>query len=80
MWAGPPPWSRGAMDIDSTDSWVQRPGPAIAVGIALLVVCAGFAALWFTSDLLLARPAGLLTGSAGLYLLYGGLVGRREGR
>jgi ABC-type transport system involved in cytochrome c biogenesis permease subunit len=74
------PWSRGAMDINSTDSWVQRPGPAIAVGIVLLAVCAGFAALWFTSDFLLARPLGLLTGSVGLYLVYGGLMGRKEGR
>ena len=68
------------MDIDNTDSWVQRPGPAIAVGIALLVVCAGFAALWFTSDFLFARPFGLLTGSVGIWLLYGGLQGRKETR
>jgi hypothetical protein len=68
------------MDINSTDSWVQRPGPAIAVGIVLLLVCAGFAALWFTSDFIFARPFGLLTGSVGIWLLYGGLQGRREGR
>jgi hypothetical protein len=68
------------MDINSTDSWVQRPGPAIAVGIVLLLVCAGFAALWFTSDFIFARPFGLLTGSVGIYLLYGGLQGLREGR
>jgi hypothetical protein len=68
------------MDIDSTNSWMQRPGPAIAVGIALLVVCAGFAALWFTSDFVFARPVGLLTGSVGIYLLYGGIQGLRERR
>jgi hypothetical protein len=67
------------MDINSTDSWMQRPGPAIAVGIALLVVCAAFAALWFTSDFLLARPLGLASGSFGIYLLYGGITARKEG-
>jgi hypothetical protein len=66
------------MDIDQTDSWLSRPGPTIAAGIALLVVCAGFAALWFTSDFLFARPLGLVTGGAGIYLLYGGLIGRKE--
>lgn len=67
------------MDINGSDSWMQRPGPAIAVGIALLVVCAGFAALWFTSDFLLARPLGLATGGFGIYLLYGGLMNRKAG-
>jgi hypothetical protein len=68
------------MDINRTESWISRPGPAIAVGLALLVVCAGFAALWFTSDFLLARPLGLLSGSVGIYLVYGGLQGRKETR
>ena len=68
------------MDINPTESWISRPGPAIAVGLALLVVCAGFAALRFTSSFILARPLGLLTGSIGIYLLYGGLQGRKEGR
>ena len=67
------------MDINNTsDSWMHRPGPAIAVGVALLVVCAGFAALWFTSDVFFSRPLGLLTGSLGIYLLYGGVTGLRE--
>jgi hypothetical protein len=44
------------------------------------VVCAGFAALWFTSSFILARPLGLLTGSLGIYLLYGGIQGRKEVR
>ena len=73
-----PPWSPTDMDINQTESWLSRPGPTIAVGIALLVVCAGFAALWFTSSFIFARPLGLLTGSAGIYLLYGGIIGRRE--
>ena len=54
------------------------PGPAIAVGLVLLVVCAGFAALWFTSEFILARPLGLATGGFGIYLLYGGIMGRKE--
>ena len=66
------------MDINQTESWLSRPGPTIAAGTALLVVCAGFAALWFTSSFVFARPLGLLTGSAGIYLLYGGIMGRKE--
>lgn len=78
MWAGARPWSPGRMDINQTESWISRPGPAIAVGLVLLVVCAGFAALWFTSSFILARPLGLATGAFGIYLLYGGIMGRRE--
>ena len=66
------------MDINSRDSWLQRPGPTIAVGLALLVVCAGFAALWFTSEFIFARPFGLLAGTLGTYLLYGGITGLKE--
>jgi hypothetical protein len=68
------------MDINSTESWISRPGPAIAVGLALLLVCGAFAALWFTSSFIFARPFGLLTGTLGIYFLYGGLQGRKEGR
>ena len=63
---------------DVTEPWYRKPGPSIAVGIALLVVCAGFAALWFTSDFLFARPFGLLSGSLGIYLVYGGVMGLKE--
>jgi hypothetical protein len=68
------------MDTNQSDSWIRRPGPSLAAGIALLVVCAGFAALWFTSDFLLARPLGAVTGSAGIYLVVGGVMGLKEGR
>ena len=68
------------MDINQTESWLSRPGPSLAAGIALLVVCAGFAALWFTSDFIFARPLGLLSGTAGIYLAYGGVTGLKEQR
>ena len=78
MWRRGRLWSSTDMDINQTESWISRPGPAIAVGLVLLVVCAGFAALWFTSDFILARPLGLATGGFGIYLLYGGIMGRKE--
>lgn len=74
------PWSPTDMDIDQTETFLRRPGPSLAAGIALLVVCAGFAALWFTSDFIFARPFGLLTGSVGIYLAYGGITGLKEQR
>ena len=66
------------MDINPTESWLSRPGPCLAAGIALLVVCAGFAALWFTSDFVFARPLGLVSGGFGIYLVYGGVIGLKE--
>jgi hypothetical protein len=63
---------------DVAEPWYRRPGPCLAAGIALLVVCAGFAVLWFTTDFLFARPLGLLSGGAGIYLAYGGVVGLKE--
>jgi hypothetical protein len=66
------------MDINQTESWLSSPGRTLATGIALLVVCAVFAALWFTSEFFFARPLGLLSGSAGIYLVYGGVQGLKE--
>lgn len=68
------------MDLNQTEPWIRRPGPSIAAGVGLLAMCAGFAFLWFTTDVLLARPLGLLTGSVGIYLVYGGVVGLKEER
>ena len=68
------------MDIDHHDSWHERPGPTIAAGVALLIACAGFAALWLTSSFALARPLGLVTGAAGIYLLVGGVMSRKVER
>lgn len=68
------------METNQTNGWLDSPGRTLATGIALLGLCAVFAVLWFTSDFLLARPLGLLTGSAGIYFTYGGVVGLREQR
>ncbi len=71
------------MDINggaTPTPWHRRPGPTLVAGIALLALCAVAAVLWITQQAPLARAAGLVTGSAGLYLTYGAVIGLREGR
>lgn len=68
------------MQTPDAGSWNERPATVLAVAVALLVVCAGFAYLWFFTDFLLARPLGLLSGSVGIYLMYGAVAGLREQR
>ena len=61
-------------------AWHNKPGPALAVGIALLAVCGLFAMLWVTSSFPLARAIGFISGAAGMMLVYGGVNGLREQR
>ena len=80
------PCSAAPMDTPTTSpatpkvAWYNKPGPALAVGIALLAVCGVFAVLWVTSTFPLARAIGFLSGAAGLMLVYGGVNGLREQR
>ena len=61
-------------------AWYNKPGPALAVGIALLALTGVFAVLWITTPFLFARALGLLSGGAGTMLVYGGINGLREQR
>lgn len=61
-------------------AWYNKPGPALAVGIALLALTGVFAVLWVGTTFLFARALGLLSGAAGLMLVYGGVNGLREQR
>lgn len=60
--------------------WYRRPVPCVLVGGALLVVALLAAAAWLSGDVPFARPVGYVAGGAGIYLLYGGIVGLREER
>lgn len=61
-------------------AWYNKPGPALAVGIALLALTGVFAVLWISTTFLFARALGLLSGGAGMLLVYGGINGLREQR
>lgn len=61
-------------------AWYNKPGPALAVGIALLALTGVFAVLWVSGTFLFARALGLLSGGAGMMLVYGGVNGLREQR
>jgi hypothetical protein len=67
---------RGSMR--SRPAWHERPGPTIAVGFGLLVVCGLCAWAGLADDTAIARPAGLVTGGAGIYLLVGGILSWRD--
>lgn len=64
--------------MQPTGAWHERPGPTIALGIGLLVVCALCAWAWLGDGTAIARPAGLVTGGAGIYLLVGGIMSWRD--
>lgn len=61
-------------------AWYNKPGPALAAGLALLALCGVFAVVWVTTPFFLARPLGYLSGAAGIMLVYGGATGLREQR
>ena len=62
---------------DST-AWHQRPGPVLALGAALLVVCGFCVWAWVASDVGIARTVGLVSGGAGIYLVVSGSAALRE--
>lgn len=68
------------MDIDPPTAWHERPGPTLAAGIALLAVCAVFAYLFIAEQVPLARAGGMVSGAAGIWLVYGAVTSRRDGR
>ena len=67
-----------AVGVEQRGSWHQRPIPTLVVGVVLLVACAGCAVLWLRDSWVLARPAGLLSGASGIYLLTGGIIAVRD--
>lgn len=48
------------------------------VALALLGACAGFAVLWLRGSWVFARPAGLVSGALGIYLLTAGIIAIRS--
>lgn len=64
----------------ATVAWYHRPGPALAVGIGLLLACGVLAAVWITTPFFAARALGYLCGAAGTLLVWGGVNGLREQR
>lgn len=60
--------------------WYRRPGPCLAAGAGLIVASVLLALAWALGDVPLARPLGYVAGAAGIYLVYGGVLGLRERR
>lgn len=60
--------------------WYRRPVPCLAAGAGLIVASVLLALAWALGDVPLARPLGYAAGAAGIYLVYGGVMGLREGR
>ncbi len=58
--------------------WHQRPIPTLLVAVVMLAACAGFAVLWLRDSWGFARPAGLVSGALGIYLLAGGIIAIRS--
>jgi hypothetical protein len=67
-----------AVDVERRVRWHQRPIPTLVVAVVLLAACAGFAVLWLQDGWVLARPAGLVSGALGIYLLVGGIIAVRS--
>ena len=66
------------MEVGQQVPWHQRPLPTLVVGTVLVVACAGFAVLWLQDSWGFARPAGLVCGALGIYLLVGGISAVRS--
>jgi hypothetical protein len=58
--------------------WHQRPILTMVVGVVLMAACASFAVLWLQDGWGFARPAGLVSGALGIYLLAGGIFAVRS--
>src|SRR4051794_39203104 len=61
-------------------AWHSKPGPSLAVGLALLAVCAVCLFLWISTGFFVARWIGYLSGASGILFTYGAVNGFREGR
>jgi hypothetical protein len=68
------------MNVQGAAPWYRRPVPTLLAGIALLAVCAVCAVLWISESQPAARPAGLVTGATGIFLVYGAVTSLRESR
>lgn len=67
------PTERRTVEGEQRVHWHQRPIPTLLVAVGLLAACAAFAVLWLRDGWGLARPAGMVTGAVGIYLLVGGI-------
>ena len=66
------------VEVERRVPWHQRPVPTLLVAVVLLAACAGFAVLWLRDNWMFARPAGLVSGALGIYLLTGGIIAVRS--